>query len=1033
MYRLHTSLFGFRSLSIAAAATLERRRTFTDCVCSHDVLERHASADSRVLSRNDAAALQYIGGALHHQRRKFHCNFHEPITPELITVEMVSCSEASASLSVDGGDKEGDDVINAAAASTSRGEAASASAHSSSSLFTIVSAVDVFAKGKVSNYLRRMGAKDSSLFSICREEDVVTRREVVRARVKLILPAPHGGMFVGEGVSDNEKDAESLAAMHAEHIMDALGVPLFRLSSMQVKHAEAAKRQNRYAPMPGDPVKPEGTAVPSPFRMVVGYGESQSKAEHLHRGDSNGRLFRTVMEGEVVDSTVSSKDRVPSSHPDGADFEADSQSLGGDRPASSSKRHEYATTCFIPWGSQDIDVAVVSPASSATTTGTHGAMFDPTENGLFQMVNVASTRMSPSKDAVLFPCVFDAAAYDRLTDYYLGHGKSIKSCVQVSHVAVPGFSVRMHLAEFRLAGEAGALVARGKAQDKDVAIQLAAMHAELLIDAVGQALFPTDAARQARHSDAVRSFGRWAVHPNIPRAADLLAPEDTAPLPVALKQQVGGDDVWLDPASVSRRHRRQTYGERVISAHFEYNNMINEFVEVNPPANLLADARKRIQRWQRDVACNSLLDAFVITKMGDFYRASTILPVPKSLGLRGGNGIGRSVEQAVELASLHALDTLAALGLPLSPDAAEDAELVALRSAAGLVTAAKAAKYGFGGTTSTVEQRDEKENSKQANPVSDVKPRYLPGYIIEGSNVRDVPRVEDLLHALTLKTTGAATTADQQELLVPQESKAASSSAQLGDFDIVEGLSEVDIINNGNNDRSNLQMYLQRVAKKATMETNVFISGYARNQSVYNVAFMEVPLPLEHVSMPGKSPVVPEGAAAVLPLPPKLDAASASPNSQDYRVLAVGCALKKKDAERMCFVHAARILRAFGIDVAHEKDILVWEKKSRVTHTPSSSSSSSKKKLSAAAQTSASTQSSNAQNHQSSQDKDPSAASAAPCATKTPESLADIPSWRSRLPRPVMHPNFKQQLMTNAKLVANAQAFKAKQRRSSIL
>lgn len=48
------------------------------------------------------------------------------------------------------------------------------------------------------------------------------------------------------------KDAEVACSMHAEAILDALGLPVYTMSTRQAKHAAARRSEGKWAPMPGE-------------------------------------------------------------------------------------------------------------------------------------------------------------------------------------------------------------------------------------------------------------------------------------------------------------------------------------------------------------------------------------------------------------------------------------------------------------------------------------------------------------------------------------------------------------------------------------------------------------------------------------------------------------------------------------------------------------------------------------------------------------------------------------------------------------
>lgn len=132
-----------------------------------------------------------------------------------------------------------------------------------------VSALDPFAKAKVINFLARMFPSAVGVSSPAGSAEVrkiqggdTNGDHTFHARLCLPLPPEMGGERHAEGYAANAKDAEILASMHAERILDALGLPLFQVPSRQRRHAEAARAAGRHAPLPGDP--PQDPSVPTP-------------------------------------------------------------------------------------------------------------------------------------------------------------------------------------------------------------------------------------------------------------------------------------------------------------------------------------------------------------------------------------------------------------------------------------------------------------------------------------------------------------------------------------------------------------------------------------------------------------------------------------------------------------------------------------------------------------------------------------------------------------------------------------------------
>lgn len=939
-----------------------------------------------------------------------------------------------------------------------------------------VQKVDPFSRGRVINFLRRMGFKGAgSPFKIkatpvaggqqMEVDDVnptATTTVLYTATLRVPLPPPHGS-YVAEGIGETVKDAELLAAMHAERVCDALGVPLFRLPSMQQKYAENVRRtEGRYAPLPGDPMRPEGSPVPPPLRMVsaavekehgCGSSHTETSTKHsLNSGrpiSSNESLFSpSIAEAEIVEERKSAKHAGSRSACMSANGKPSTQvriTSPSDTSSSTQDNNnewvsEYRNSMIFPWGKNTI-------SRSGNTNGVTGnfqsatpSSFDPTEGGCWQMVNIISLRRPPTTEALALPCVLDVEAMERLKDNFLqrGVGKRLEDCFTLTHVVLPGSASRMYVAELDLHLNTGSTIiygdaesiqqrqrfaslqAMGKAQSKEVAKQLAAMHAELLLDALGQPLFPTDDARQSCHAAAAAKFGRWAIDPT---AADYSVQktllearllEMTLPLP--LKQLVGGEEVWLDPSTPNLHQAYQrTEGERVVAAQNELNFLCSDALEVYPPQSLLDEAEELLKRWQLGVVQNPYPECFVLTKMGDFYRAATITPVPRPFGVRGGIAIARTPAQAVGLCALHAVDSLCALGIPLFTNAAEQSAFMMKRKRMGLptpdlfigrlhprdweplepaiwheeefaahtrnimleaevhgkdlkstttegglsmkesflptvfwwkylmqaMTHRTTPGYAVPSTSPSIPQLNHK-NTQNKKPV--LLPPYLPAYLMEGNQPRRLPHAADTRTVLQL--------------------------AVLRDFDeFGKFCSEEELIHIGNEVKVCVHNYMKHQyalnsggkggwdsSTPLPLVPAVCITGYGRTgASVHNIAYLRLPPPikkqttaasgiepsisapkaksskkmkrliqLNSVSIPPISTeeACSEGteksvcAVESTPETEKQVPESTPENADSYVPLAVGISLKKKDAERACYLHAASILYyVYGEDV----------------------------------------------------------------------------------------------------------------------
>jgi hypothetical protein len=663
--------------------------------------------------------------------------------------------------------------------------------HESGVVLTSVESVDAFSKSKVLNFMKRAAKERGGHFSSTDAFVTETHtldvpgsglsRSGFRCRLRVVCPPSSAQTtIVGEGVAANAKDAELLAAMHAERLLDALGVPLYALPSMQQKHAEAARAAGRWAPLPGER-PPHGAHLPPP-------------------------LVLWPQEGNDVPARTTRVDTRP--HVGGGD---DDGPCAGPNAVLLRDLHEHAQEVAEVWASM----------SAADAAG--AGMYDATERNTFQPCVLTSTRFSTTNDGITLPIVHDKAARLRIAAYMRHHGREFDRSLSTRQVAVQGTSFRMHVAELRVRAD---LVACGKAMDVQSAVDLAAMHAELLLDFHGDVLFPDDAERQQRHAELARGCGRWAPmttgEERPPYMVGLAAP-------LALKQQlIQSDDVSaVSPAGAMFR----SAAERIVALHNAVNETgDNTFVEVNPPVALLQRYRRLLREWLLRQDC-CFPDLFLCTRMGEFARASLVLPLPAEFGVRGGNSVGRTAEQASDLCALHCVDLLCLLGIPLCENGDEQEAFAAERRALGLVI-----------------------NAPGSVPPSTAS---LPGYYIEGPE-RALPR-----HA---------------------ELRAAMSFAD-GDYNVVPGSAE-DIVARGNMQKPQVQAYLRLTLGHDRLAV---VTQTGSSPTVRNVAYVMVPLPTEKFG-PNRS------------------------------VVAVGQGLKKKDADRVCFMHAYAILEANGVSMERQKE-----------------------------------------------------------------------------------------------------------------
>lgn len=96
-----------------------------------------------------------------------------------------------------------------------------------------------------------------------------------------------------------------------------------------------------------------------------------------------------------------------------------------------------------------------------------------------------------------------------------------------------------------------------------------------------------------------------------------------------------------------------------------------------------------------------------------------------------------------------------------------------------------------------------------------------------------------------------------------------------------------------------VQQWLSAQAQSAPL--SVYITGYGKQVSVHNIAYLRVPKPHKLLV---KGTGMTEGPVA----------GSSAAADEEY-LLAIGLSLKKKDAERACYMHAAALLYHHGEDV----------------------------------------------------------------------------------------------------------------------
>eukprot|EP00796_Vickermania_ingenoplastis_P007345 gene7345-5179_t len=223
---------------------------------------------------------------IHSQRRRY-------TESEAINPDEISFMEDEPQ----GADAEGNSSEQAGPFSSVPPGIAASSSSKLPSVFQDVKKIDTFSRGRVVSFIKRYhkGAAvktSEELFETVPLESSSTNAcsdGTVLYHSRICVPLMHplwedskieGGLWA-HGVASDPKTAESLAAMHAEYIIDDLGYQIYSLPSMQRKHATAAIKAGRFASSPdGDNSShthtPTLETYPLPLRRVVMLDESEN-------------------------------------------------------------------------------------------------------------------------------------------------------------------------------------------------------------------------------------------------------------------------------------------------------------------------------------------------------------------------------------------------------------------------------------------------------------------------------------------------------------------------------------------------------------------------------------------------------------------------------------------------------------------------------------------------------------------------------------------------------------------------------------
>lgn len=519
-----------------------------------------------------------------------------------------------------------------------------ASSQSLPSTFKDVKKTDTFSRGRVVSFIKRYhkGAEIKSSDELFETTVIHVQQQteertpsadgptsgggthaddiIFHCRVRVPLHHPlwedskiEGGLWA-HGVASDKKAAEMLAAMHAEYIINELGYHIYSLPSMQRKHAAAAKKEGRYAPSPDE--------------------EEEGKEGTSHLGSRPGGHTATLASFPLPLRRVINRDE--------------------------------------------------------------------SENGEWQLLEVRSTSFMSPPYAILSPCVFDKMAEERIRAFFRDQKLNFTSyCLVEKEDALEKggtdfFAVSItfpkdlfcigtkdHALACDVKGEHGKdttsaapprallfdlsdappLMARGKATTMEVAISLACMHAELILDMLNIPLFPRDDFKQKAHAMSAWSFGRSAPSPGA-------TPKNPAHIlfPLPLKELV------LPPNA--NRFSTPNHEEDIVRKQRFLTDQITEFTPTVVNERTAVEDVKMYLKRMKDARYDH---PFFTEQIQHHYKSTVLLPVDSTFGICGGVGVASSKRDADILAAMHALDLLMHLEIPVKSTAEEQERWAALR------------------------------------------------------------------------------------------------------------------------------------------------------------------------------------------------------------------------------------------------------------------------------------------------------------------------------------------------------------------
>jgi HrpA-like RNA helicase len=307
---------------------------------------------------------------------------------------------------------------------------------------------------------------------------------------------------------------------------------------------------------------------------------------------------------------------------------------------------------------------------------------DETEGGRWQILDTRTSFFISPTHTLLSPAIVDPNSIHRVRRFFQDHKRVLEMSLSFVEIAAPNdpdgsnFQQQTFVAKIiipsTLLKTTEHHTAEGKAGDRQMALTLAAMHAELLIDYFGVALFVTDPVMQKEHAMAAASFGRCAAEETVENPTRAAG----AP-PLPLKQ--------LSIPEGKKRISPRGFEEELVWRHAVIAQHATQFNDVTTVDNTALAAVKHYLSEKAPLGLlPHRLQPFFVEKVGAIYKASVALPLPSFFGLRGGLGMAGTAAEAESLAAMHALDVLHALGIRIHDDVQQQAAFEDHRRAASL-------------------------------------------------------------------------------------------------------------------------------------------------------------------------------------------------------------------------------------------------------------------------------------------------------------------------------------------------------------